>query len=399
MTCAAGDRAAPSSGYTLAELLTVIAIISTLAGLSLGVFATLPGKVAHETTAASIRALLRRARASAIESRAEASVTFVGRRVEARAWTPLLLLRFDDVPLDDGVDPSIGAGLLGGAAPAVMLPLERTTGARGAVGRIVKAEATPGKFGGALRFEMPGAYLDMGSAPLYEARAGLRLEAWIEPGDLSLVRDPPDDGVKHPVRPAAPGRTGQDLYEFQVAGKGKCYSLRVREDFALVGSVMGPGARAPVERESRPGVLSPGRWSEVALHFDGEDISLWADGFRVDLAPPRGERRPTEVAGDPRPFVVSSEDPGLTFLGAIDEVRLYGIAAEEGIDVAEDVEVTAPAYVRFDARGTLDALAHEGPQRVQVRRIVRASDPKAAKADASREGTITIQVERTGALR
>ncbi|HVY60713.1 MAG TPA: prepilin-type N-terminal cleavage/methylation domain-containing protein, partial [Planctomycetota bacterium] len=95
MTCARGSEA--GRGYTLAELLTVIGVLAVLGGMSLGVFVAMPGRLAHEAAASTVRALLRRARAAAIESRADAQVTFDHGRVEARAWTSLALLRFEDV--------------------------------------------------------------------------------------------------------------------------------------------------------------------------------------------------------------------------------------------------------------------------------------------------------------
>src|SRR5438132_1896102 len=106
MTSARGNSGAKATrargprAYTLAELLTVLSVIGVLAGMSIGVFAALPGRLAQETGAATVRALLRRARAAAIESRSQAQVTFAGSKVEARSWTPLALLRFESVPAD-----------------------------------------------------------------------------------------------------------------------------------------------------------------------------------------------------------------------------------------------------------------------------------------------------------
>ncbi len=101
MTFVRGNSAAPTvRGYTLVELLTVIALVSVLAGLSVSAFLALPGRLAHETAASSLRALLRRARASAIETRADAAVIFEKGRIEARAWATVAHLRFEDVPED-----------------------------------------------------------------------------------------------------------------------------------------------------------------------------------------------------------------------------------------------------------------------------------------------------------
>jgi prepilin-type N-terminal cleavage/methylation domain-containing protein len=383
-------------GYTLAELLAVIAIMAVLAGISLGVLATLPGRLSHETAATSVRALLRRARASAIESRAEATVRFAGRRVEAFAWAPLALLRMDD---------------LAAGAPGAL----RTVGARGLEGRISGALPVEGRVGAALEFVAPGAHVDLGSMPLLDASLGLRIEAWVHAGDFAELRDPPPDSGARP-RPPPPGGRADEPYLFQVAGKGGAYFLRVREDYALVGGVRGPGGpRAPlVTRETPPRAIAPHRWCEVGLLFDGRDFALYADGLRASLPGAEGERLPPSIGRDAAPLVISSADPGLSFHGAIDEVRVLGIDAEEGFEAGEDVEVVAPPLIRFDPRGALDPLYHDGPETVRVRRVVRSGasagpggggmtagrgDPARPSPAAPGGGDIAIVVERTGAVR
>jgi hypothetical protein len=350
-------------------------LLALLASMSMGVFMSLPGRLAHQAAASTVRALLRRARAAAIESRAEAEVSFASGHVEARAWTPVALLRFEDLP--EGPHPG----------PEV------TMGARGLAARAMHVTVDKGRVGNAVFFEAPGGDVDCGDLPAFAAQAGVRIEAWVCPADFDKVRNPPEETSRGP-RPPAPGARKDDPYLFQVAGKGDAYFLRVREDYALVGGVRGAKAKeGTVVRETAPGLLSAERWAEVALVYDGEDLALLVNGLRRDIPPGKNDPPlPRALAADRAPLVVSSPDPALTFVGGIDEVRVSAILAEEGVDFGADIAIDAPPVVRFDPRGELDRVEHASAVRITVRR----AGMEAATASATAE---LITVERSGALR
>ena len=96
------------------------------------------------------------------------------------------------------------------------------------------------------------------------------------------------------------------------------------------------------------------------------------------------------AAGIEGALTISHPDPGLCFFGAIDEVRVSGMIADESVELGPDVALAGPPAVRFDARGGLDPLYHDGPVVLTLSRI--AAGMTSATAEV-------IRVERSGALR
>jgi hypothetical protein len=213
--------------------------------------------------------------------------------------------------------------------------------------------------------------VDLGAAPRFDAQEGVAIEAWVRPDDFSVLRDPQATG---PRRTPPPGAGPGDQYLFQVAGKGDAYFLQVREDYAVEAGVLGEGdkgRKARGQRETRPGTLVRGRWSHVAMVYDGLDLRILVDGQPRDLGPTAGEVLPRRLVASAAPLVVSHPDPRLTFLGAVDEVRVSAIVAEEEVLLPGDITVEGPAIVRFDSHGQLDPLHHDAPLTFRVARVRR----------------------------
>ena len=351
-----------NSGFTLAELLSVLAIMAVLAAMSLGVIASLPTKYSHEQAAGTVRALVRRARAAALESRAEASVVFSGKRLEARSWRSLGLWRFEDLGPD---------GL--------------THGARGMDARATKATQDEGWLGSALYFEQPGAFADCGNAPIFSPRDGVRVDAAVLAADFEKLRA--DDTAK--ARPPAPGKKPTDLWEFQVAGKGDEYWLRIREDYAILAHVSGERGLY-VERATPPGAVPPERWTRVGFVYDGEEMKILVDGLRRDIDPKTSDPMPHRLVATAAPLEISSSRPGLAFAGGVDELAVSGMIAEEEAKLPDDLAIEAPPAIRFDSRGELDTRYHEGGARIVLSPI---------RGDGKKLEPATIEVERSGIVR
>jgi prepilin-type N-terminal cleavage/methylation domain-containing protein len=372
-------RGAGRGGYTLAELIAVIAILAVLGTISVGVFAALPARFAHEQAAGAVRALLRRARAAALEARADARVVFEKGRAEAQAWKPLGLWRFEDLS-PDPADPR----------------LSRTSGARGMDARVSGATQDDGALGKALDFEEPGAFADCGNAPIFSPRDGVRVQAYVFPADFAKLRadpkakgrpPPPPDAAAPPARPGA--AAGPAPWVFQVAGKGGEYWLRVREDYAVLARVSGERGLY-VARETPPGALTPERWTEVAFVYDGASLQIFVDGLRRDIDPPTEDPMPKRLTASAAPLLISSPEPGLSWLGGLDEVAVAGMVAEEETRIPDDVAVDAPPAVRFDGQGELDPLYHEGAVAIRFR---------LGRGAAGAGSEAAIVVERSGVVR
>ncbi len=385
-------RGAAVGGFTLAELLAVLALLAILAGIGIGVFATLPSRYGFEQSTGSVRALLRRARAAALETRREAAVLLdvKGGKVKAVSWATLALLRLEPSNLTPAADVRGELVVEGAGGGAV-------TGVVEGRGRGVTPEA--GRIGGCLAFAAPGAHVDFGTAPRFDALEGVSIEAYVYAADYASLRDPAYAGTR---RQPPPGAGANAQYLFQVAGKGESYYLQVREDYAIEAGVRGerdpvndPGRVARARRETRAGTLVAERWTHVAMVYDGRDLKILVDGQRRDLGPSAGESVPARLVASAAPFVVSHPDPRLSFLGALDELRLSGVVAEETFELPGDV-VFAPGgaeAVRFDAHGQLDPLFHNAPVGIGVQRVRRDGSKVVVIERAD------IRVERSGIVR
>ncbi|GIW71027.1 MAG: hypothetical protein KatS3mg102_0569 [Planctomycetota bacterium] len=384
-------------GFTLTELLVTLAVVALLASLSLGVFMALPRRYAHEQVLGSVRALLQRARAAALETGA-ASVVLAPERVVARVWELLVLLRGEE--LESSADGEV-----------------LVRGARGLLARGRAVAQGAGYLGQGLVFEQPGAALECGDAPFLSPPHGVRLEFWIFPGPIA-------------DRPGAEAARGlQRPLRLPIVTKGEEYGLVLREDYALEAWV-GRGAGEPrCLRETPPRTLEPGRWQQVVMEWDGEQLGIWCEGLRRELPPPEPGTPGAETAPVPArlvpsaaPLVISSPEPGLSLFAVLDELYLYGIAGSEQLALPPELRLEGPAELHLDADGQLDPLHHDGPVRILVHERADSSGEPApagglqrtAARSASGEGSGqpeaaggaghwraigTIEVLRSGALR
>jgi prepilin-type N-terminal cleavage/methylation domain-containing protein len=340
MTCARGSSPfrSTSRGFTLTELLTVLTIVVLIAGLSVGVLVGLPARYEKEQALSSLRSLFQRARAAAIEG-GGASVRVEGGAVSARGWQLLLLLRFEDV-----------LSSTDGAAVTVR-------GARGMHAKGGGVSTGPGRHGEAAYLEQPGAYLDCGNAPLLSPQDGLRIQLWLMAGSIA----------EHPGE--LPGGYEPRELLFPIIVKGEEYGLYLRGDYALEARLgRGEGA-APCVRETPRGMIRPGVWTEVALHYDGEDVALYVDGLRRELVPdPESDPPPVppKLTPSDAALVISTPDPQRSLYAVVDELYVRGVFAEGRFELPQWMRLEGPELVRFDRFGQLDPLHHDGPARFVV---------------------------------
>jgi prepilin-type N-terminal cleavage/methylation domain-containing protein len=385
-----------SQGYTLVELLTVIAIAAILASISVGVFVKMGHKNELEATTNLVRAIFRRARNAAREERAPALVEIDAREGEVRAQTreTITLFRFEQDQLDGAPDSPAGsdpkAPMSNQRAAASAVEEFTVRGSHGIEGHVVGADSIEGRLGLALDFERPGSFVSIPDRPVLSPVEGVAVEAWIYPAKLEeKIPDEPmapseksrltQEAIKlagTPPRPTPPrawkywNRHQDDPPLFTVIRKGRAFELAVRADYAVECAVSGranndatTAGEMTYIAHTGPGVVRPGKWARVELVFDGRELACAIDGIRRVLTPLHGfETMPKLLARDSAQLVFSDPDPERSFAGSIDEVKVQGVLRSERVTVPKNVAILAPTgQVFFDALGQLDPLHHSEP--------------------------------------
>lgn len=305
-------------GFTLLELLLVMAIIGVLLGFGVGAFNRLAA--VDRVAAGQIRDALRTARSLAVSEAAPAAVV---------------------------VEPASGEVYGLGLRAVGNWHLEDVEGT--------------------------GWPLDARLPP----EAGL-VEGWIGSGlvlgpdqqlalvDLPSSFDSPDGfGVDVALRPEA------DPRPMQLLEREGAWRLRLDEDDQLEVTVWLEAQAAPEEfRQTLTGVrLPPDRWSRVQLVFDGRTLHVAVDGARVGedtlFSPPRRMARGAATGlGTGR-----GGDPALAaFRGAIDELRLASVVRGDHETIPPDVVLEGePRVVHLDPGGRLDPAWHAAPVTISFR--------------------------------
>lgn len=372
-------------GYTLIELLTVIAIAAIIMSISVGVFVRLGKKNQLEATTNSVRALLRRARNAAREERAPAQVEIDSEAGEVRAQTreTITLFRFESDQLDDAPGGS------GKGAPGATLSESGIRGSHGIVGRVVGADSIEGRFGLGLDFQQPGSHVAVPDRPALSPLEGVAVEAWVFPAKLEDKIPKQQDSQKPKLSAAASAQTPgtpptptppralkywqrhpEDPPLFTVVRKGRAYELAVTADYAVQCAITGLPAGASKEQDeityvarTAPYSLKPEKWARLELVFDGRELVCSVDGIRRGLSPTKdASPLPARLVRDRSPLLISDPDPERGFVGSIDEVKLQGVIRGERVLVPKNMALLAPQpEIRFDALGQLDPLRHAEP--------------------------------------
>ncbi len=356
-------------GFTLLELLTVMAILTVLLGLSYGIYRKLsvsyqlPATTSYVTSV--LRAARRYSRTSGLESRvlvepAASTVTALGYELVA-SW------HFED----------FGSG--------AEVPIEPDTEVRGALkerGKVVgEVYAVRGKVGSALRFANDGAAVVAPFRPRYHSPRGFSLEAWV------FFEGPPLSAADIKAAAKLARRRGswvdprsevlyavislRDGYEIGVEGDGGVY--------VQLGAY--PEVEGSYLATTEGGAVVAGRWTHLRATFDGGALAIEVDGIERPWLPAGFEQiaeqdrppPPSEVpfAGGERGELTISR-PDRIFVGAIDEPKVNVALPPRVVVVPPGIEILGEAQeIRFDGRGSLDSQFHVSPV---VLRLAEAVD-------------------------
>ncbi|MBI3272507.1 MAG: LamG domain-containing protein [Planctomycetes bacterium] len=297
-------------GFTLVEMLVVLAILGVLLGLGAGLLSQANKGLGLAAGVNLVASSLRLARNKAMTDHApcwllidpaERSVRTLGRQT-------IGLWHLEDK--EEGV----------------------TTGAFGRNGAVQGASLIPGRAGQALLFAGAGC-VTCDDFPRDPSDAGLVLEAWCLLGDR-------------------PGGV--------IVRKGDEYGLRLtsagRLRFDLGAKRLDSGSAVPLHR-----------WFHVEAIYDGAAASLY-----VNEEPVADEELTADLPVTSAPLTLS--DAQSPFQGALDEVRVSALVLGEERRLPSDcaVDSEAPIRIRFDPRGRLSApvtvtlKAHEESQSLTV---------------------------------
>ncbi|MAG57292.1 MAG: hypothetical protein CMJ83_13445 [Planctomycetes bacterium] len=329
------------AGFTIIEILAVMAIISILLGLSAAALMRAGDGQALDVAERQVRATLARVRSASRERSALGEVVLLpgeglgDSRVRVQTTRDAGSWHFDDE----------GGRQLGGRNN-----FARLQGASIVDGGTVRSAA---------QFKGSGK-VTCGRVPGYDPTVGFDLSF-----DVQLDAE----------------SEGGPLCSF-----GEAFSLEVDEDGALSAAVQILLGSKPIVATSEKGVIAPGTWARVRMAWDGIELMVWAHGVLEgrERAFKEGDEDQT-----PRLLINPSRQALLTFggrgfVGMIDEVMYRTVEAEEILDLAEGNETVrlalqSPMRVRFDSEGRLDRRVHEGE--VVIRVVTQEGESRQIRID------------------
>jgi prepilin-type N-terminal cleavage/methylation domain-containing protein len=382
-------------GYTLIEMLVVIAIASTLMSIGVGVFLSLRGRNELEATTNAARALVRRARNAAREERAPALVELDSTLGEMRAATreTLTLFRFESDQCD-GAPPPPSADDPPQVGKEPPPPEWEVKGSFSIQGHVFGADSVDGKLGQGLEFKRKGSYVSIPDRPSLSPIEGVALEMWIQPAKLEAeIAKKEDDKsteakllkrIEEAGKPPCPtpprayqywAKHENDPPLFSVVRKGSAFEVAITADYAVQVAVSGVYSGGPGASRTRTDVtyiartenfaVRPEKWARLQFAFDGSELSCAVDGIRRALEPVKecvDTPLPERLVRDRSPLIFSDPDPERAFAGLLDEVKLQGVIRSERLKIPKNIALLAPMpEIHFDALGQLDPLRHAEP--------------------------------------
>ncbi|MBI3828547.1 MAG: prepilin-type N-terminal cleavage/methylation domain-containing protein [Planctomycetes bacterium] len=296
-------------GFTLIEMLVVIAIISTLLAIGAITFQRQSARMKADAVAATLDTAIRQARNSAISTGAPAFVELDDQsdpqRVVAWGYRVVGLWHFEDGGFE-------------------------TKGAFGHRGIVRGCKPAEGKIGKCLNFALGGS-VDCGSDPDFDLDDGGYLEAF--------------------VLGAADFTATQFIFK-----KKNAYGFAVGRDGVLTGNV---GSQ---ELSAFNFSLPPKRWTKVAFAWDRRNSMILIDDAVVALGP----AMKTRVSHDS--LLVG--DDSAPFVGLIDEVRVMAAIPGRAVELAGNTKLVHNAApwkeIHFAPDGGLDVRFHTGPLTVDL---------------------------------
>lgn len=338
---------ASSRGFSFVELLVVMGVMAILMGLSIGFLQNVGQasrlKVARERLVESVRRCL------VSSSGGKRTVLTLRKDAEETLWLgaliaqPVLTHQFEE--LGQASDLRL-AELVGG----------------------VKLIENEGRQGHCVEFSRSG-HIRFGAEPSFAMTEGLDCEVWLQPRN-----------TKRSMVVFQGGESGTASYRVVLVRKGDSSNYDVKLILRLRTRDVGsgdPGLEKTFATSDAP-ILADGRWSHLAVRFDGSEADIEVNGLpyydpKARLAR-RANRGRSDVAAEeirqiaiPRtgvvPLLISSDSD--SFEGRMDQFILRGVfrSAELEEEMPNNLGVLEPAVLpaRIEfLNGKLDPAVHGG---------------------------------------
>lgn len=325
-------RSHSDRGVTLIELMVVLALMATLMGIGISMYANLGKQGVFSATSARVLAAINRVRNSSMTHPAA---------LQVNAGDP-----------DKGQEISVrGVEFVTMAASQCEPPAEGETVLQGALDRNATlppgASFQDGVIGKAIVLAGGGA-LDFGNHPAYDATEGVCVDVWVNPaagGAGTIVRRGDGLGLYLTRGSEGPG-------------------IRFELSFVSTGTGTTPSESAtPDSRkfEARGAVVPVGRWSRIVATYDRSAVTISLDTGRGPVEKLR-ERETAPLAPSRKADLYVGGSSEGSFRGAIDDLRIEGVLGEAYEPFPPQVQVEGPTRrIRF-LGGKLDPAYHTRPE-------------------------------------
>lgn len=319
-----------SAGFTLIEVLVVMAIISVLMGFGIGMYQSLSALGKATQARNTIVETMQAVKGSSLKMEAALVIDPLGNRVYGLEFGTVASCNFEP-PVDPKAD------------------LTRIQGLSYKEGANNGGELKPypfGHTGGGIEFRA-GGDVDFGNFADYDLVEGVTISLWVYP-TANVTAD--------------------------LVTKGKSYGLRLKrgqgapsvEGFLALGEmtdengVVGGGK----ERfDTGTYTLKLNRWNGVELKYDRNTISISIDAYgrgAVERFVKRDEKRPIEPDLPARLIVASPQ-----FQGRLDDLKVMGIISGDVRRLPDDVVIEGDKVrTIFFKDGKLDPRFHQAPETI-----------------------------------
>lgn len=345
------DRAAAPRGVTLVELLVVLALMATLMGLGISMYANLGKQGVFTASVGRVLSTINRVRNSSMTHPAAIQVNAgdpeKGQENSVRGIEYVPMFQSQCEPPPSGETDMAGALDRNGILPP------------GAAFR-------EGVIGKALFLDSGGA-VDCGDHPAYDATEGVSIDVWVHPlsssggtlvrrGDglgLYLTRGQNGLGIRFELA-FSTGGTGAPA----APGSGGIPPASTRPESTIV----------DIKKfDAREVAIPVGRWSRVVASYDRRDVVISLDLGRGPVEKFRTEERhPLAPTRKSRLYVGGGGGDGSSFRGGIDDIRIEGVLGENYEPFPPDVRVRAEKKsnrIRY-LGGKLDPAWHTTAQTI-----------------------------------